>query len=48
MTQVQAAVAVGAGLPFETRTLVLDDPRPDEVLVRIVGVGVGHIALVFV
>ena len=47
MTKVQAAVAVGAGLPFETRTLMLDDPRPDEVLVRIVGVGVCHTDLVF-
>ena len=32
--QVQAAVAVGAGQPFEIRTLELDDPRDDEVLVR--------------
>jgi aryl-alcohol dehydrogenase len=45
--QVQAAVAVGAGQPFEIRTLELDDPRDDEVLVRIVGVGVCHTDIVF-
>jgi aryl-alcohol dehydrogenase len=45
--QVQAAVAVGAGQPFELKTLELDDPRDDEVLVRIVGVGVCHTDIVF-
>ena len=47
MTQVSAAVATGAGKPFEMRTLQLEAPRPDEVLVRIVGVGVCHTDLVF-
>ncbi|MES2035154.1 MAG: NAD(P)-dependent alcohol dehydrogenase [Pseudomonadota bacterium] len=42
-----AAVATGAGKPFELRTLTLDDPRDDEVLVRIVGVGVCHTDIVF-
>jgi len=42
-----AAVATGAGKPFELRTLALDDPRDDEVLVRIVGVGVCHTDIVF-
>ena len=45
--QVTAAVAVGAGQPFEIKTLELDDPRDDEVLVRIVGVGVCHTDIVF-
>ncbi|MDP1630607.1 MAG: NAD(P)-dependent alcohol dehydrogenase [Caulobacter sp.] len=45
--KIQAAVAVGAGKPFEIRTLDLEDPRDDEVLVRIVGVGVCHTDLVF-
>lgn len=44
---VLAAVAVGTGKPFEMRRLVLDDPRQDEVLVRIVGVGVCHTDIVF-
>ncbi|MFN3856865.1 MAG: NAD(P)-dependent alcohol dehydrogenase [Caulobacter sp.] len=44
---VLAAVAVGTGKPFEMRQLVLDDPREDEVLVRIVGVGVCHTDIVF-
>lgn len=47
MTKVEAAVAVGPGLPFERRTLDLDAPRADEVLVRIVGVGVCHTDIVF-
>ena len=42
-----AAVATGAGKPFEMRTLTLDDPRDDEILVRIVGVGVCHTDIVF-
>jgi aryl-alcohol dehydrogenase len=44
---VLAAVATGAGKPFEFRTLSLDDPRDDEVRVRIVGVGVCHTDIVF-
>lgn len=47
MIRIQAAVAVGAGRALEMRTLDLDDPRPDEVLVRIVGVGVCHTDIVF-
>jgi aryl-alcohol dehydrogenase len=45
--QVQAAVAIGAGQRFDIRTLDLDDPRDDEVLIRIVGVGVCHTDIVF-
>jgi len=45
--QVTAAVAVGTGRPLEIKTLDLDDPRDDEVLVRIVGVGVCHTDIVF-
>lgn len=45
--KVQAAVAVGAGKPFDLKTLELDEPRDDEVVVRIVGVGVCHTDLVF-
>lgn len=45
--KIQAAVAVGAGLPFEIKTVDLDDPRDDEILVRIVAVGVCHTDLVF-
>ena len=44
---IEAAVAVGPGKPFEIRTVHLDDPREDEVLVRIVGVGVCHTDIVF-
>ena len=45
--QVQAAVATGPGKPFAIATLELDEPREDEILVRIVGVGVCHTDLVF-
>lgn len=45
--EILAAVATGAGKPFELKTLTLDDPRDDEVLVRIVGVGVCHTDIVF-
>ncbi|WP_168072251.1 NAD(P)-dependent alcohol dehydrogenase [Caulobacter sp. SSI4214] len=44
---VQAAVAQGAGKPFVIRSVELDDPRDDEILVRVVGVGVCHTDLVF-
>ncbi|GGC87625.1 putative zinc-containing alcohol dehydrogenase [Chelatococcus reniformis] len=40
-------MATGAGQPFEIRTLDLDEPRDDEILVRIIGVGVCHTDLVF-
>jgi len=45
--KIQAAVAVAPGAPFELKTVELDDPRDDEILVRIVGVGVCHTDLVF-
>lgn len=43
---VQAALAYSAEAPFAIHTVRLDDPRPDEVLVRIRGVGVCHTDLV--
>lgn len=45
--KIEAAVAKGPGTPFEIQTLELDDPRDDEILVKIVGVGVCHTDLVF-
>lgn len=45
--QVRAAVAVGAGKPFELRDVELEAPRDDEILVRVVGVGVCHTDVVF-
>lgn len=45
--QVLAAVATGPGEPFSLQNLQLDAPRDDEILVRIVGVGVCHTDLVF-
>jgi aryl-alcohol dehydrogenase len=47
MIDVEAAVAVGAGKPLEMRSLQLDAPRDDEILVRIVGVGVCHTDIAF-
>jgi len=44
---IQAAVATGSGKAFEIRTVQLDEPREDEILVRVVGVGVCHTDLVF-
>jgi aryl-alcohol dehydrogenase len=44
---IQAAVATGAGKPFALRTIQIDAPRDDEILVRIVGVGLCHTDLVF-
>lgn len=41
-TNVTAAICHGAGHPFTLEPLALDDPREDEVLVRIVAVGVCH------
>ena len=37
---ISAAVAEGAGAPFSIQSVELDDPRADEVLVRIAAVGV--------
>jgi aryl-alcohol dehydrogenase len=42
----RAAVATGPNLPFELRTLTLDAPRADEVLVRVAGVGICHTDLI--
>ncbi|RAK63603.1 NAD(P)-dependent alcohol dehydrogenase [Phenylobacterium kunshanense] len=43
---VTAAITRAAGAPFEFATVRLDDPRPDEVRVRIAAVGVCHTDLV--
>ncbi len=45
--KIKAAVTTAPGQPFEIMTLDLDEPRADEILVRIVGVGVCHTDLVF-
>ncbi|MFC3174059.1 NAD(P)-dependent alcohol dehydrogenase [Novosphingobium bradum] len=45
--EVTAAVALDRAGPFEIRALTLDDPRPDEVVVRIAAVGLCHTDLVF-
>jgi aryl-alcohol dehydrogenase len=45
--KITAAVTAAPGQPFVMKTLELDAPRADEVLVRIVGVGVCHTDLVF-
>jgi len=42
MTTVTAAVAPGTGQPLTIQRLQLDDPRPDEVRVRMVATGVCH------
>jgi aryl-alcohol dehydrogenase len=44
--KIQAAVVREKSGPFALETLWLDEPRPDEVLVRIVGAGVCHTDLV--
>lgn len=44
--EITAAVARDAGGPFSIETLVLDDPRPGEILVRIVATGLCHTDLV--
>ena len=45
--KIQAAVATSPTEPFLIRDVELDSPRDDEILVRIVGVGVCHTDLVF-
>lgn len=45
--KIQAAVTAGPAKPFEIQDLEIEDPREDEILVRIVGVGVCHTDLVF-
>ena len=44
--KITAAVVPQAGSPFVSKPLELDEPRDDEVLVRIVGVGICHTDLV--
>ena len=44
--KITAAVAPQAGAPFVSMALDLDEPRADEVLVRIVGAGICHTDLV--
>jgi aryl-alcohol dehydrogenase len=46
MVDVVAAVATAKGEPFRIEQLQLDEPREDEVLVRIVGTGVCHTDLI--
>jgi aryl-alcohol dehydrogenase len=41
-----AAIGDGAGLPFSLRRIALDDPREDEILVKVVGVGLCHTDIV--
>ena len=40
--KIKAAVIKAMGEPFEIEEIDLDDPRPDEIIVRIVGVGLCH------
>jgi aryl-alcohol dehydrogenase len=47
MVDVTAAVIRENGGPFELENLILDDPRPDEVLVRLVGTGLCHTDVYF-
>jgi aryl-alcohol dehydrogenase len=46
VTDIRAAVARGAGNPFSIETLSLEQPRDDEILVKIAGVGLCHTDLV--
>jgi len=48
MRQIQAAVVRDIGGPFAIETLQLDDPRDDEVIVRIVATGMCHSDIVVV
>lgn len=45
--QIVAAVATAPGQPFEIESLDLDEPRADEILVRVVGVGLCHTDIAF-
>jgi len=45
--QVTAAVARAADQDFSIETVTLDEPREDEILVRVVGVGLCHTDIVF-
>jgi aryl-alcohol dehydrogenase len=42
MTSIQAAVLREPGRPLRIERLKLEDPRPDEVLVRLVASGICH------
>lgn len=42
MVTTKASVVEAAGSPFALHQVVLDDPRPDEVLVRVVAAGLCH------
>jgi aryl-alcohol dehydrogenase len=44
--EIQAAVTESKGAPFEIRAVALDDPRADEVLVRVVACGICHTDLI--
>lgn len=46
MKEIQAAVVRKKGGPFRIETLALEEPRPDEVLVRIVATGMCHTDMV--
>lgn len=45
--KITAAVARSAELPFTLESATLDPPRTDEILIRVVGVGLCHTDLVF-
>ena len=45
--KITAAVARGADVDFSIEEVEIDDPRADEILVRVVGVGLCHTDLVF-
>ncbi len=45
--KMKAAVSPGIGKPFEIQDVELDDPRSNEVLVRITGTGLCHTDLLF-
>jgi aryl-alcohol dehydrogenase len=40
--QAKAAVTFGKGEPFEITDITIDDPKPGEVLIRLVGTGICH------
>ena len=44
--EIRAAVVRKKGGPFQVETLTLDEPRPDEVLIRIVATGMCHTDMV--
>jgi len=44
--EIKAAVVRKTGGPFQIETLVLEEPRPDEVLIRIVATGMCHTDMV--